>query len=235
MKRQEYVTVYCHRNSIEPYYGGEAYVAKLQVEKKFIGKFVKSKGAEDLQHWLDYYNFDDTRDLYERASKAKAIKEIIFEKPKVLDNLNIRSLLELAYNAMRMLEIIGMHKAAEEMYSGISNNKVNCYASGRNWIRGFIDVEVEKNNVITKLDGCVYAKIGKEKPLEIMLVTTTNEEMTENLEVVVYNAYNEWIEAVERDDEVGQIPLVDYIEMYMNRHYIHGQLFVKKGTEVEHD
>lgn len=232
----EYVTVYCHRNTIETYYQGGAYVAKLLVEKEFLERFIKDNDpSEYLQHWLDYYTFEDTKGLYRKAAEANVLHEKIFEKPKVIDNLNIRGTSEIAYNAVRMLEIIGKDELAAEVEEKLANPAmVKDYKASLEYIRQRIDIEIDSGYVINILGGCLYAKFGKDNPLEIILIPE-NEETADNVKNDVCDAYNEWIDAVVNDEEIGQTPLVDYIEEYIKQSGMKCQIFIKKGTVVERE
>lgn len=232
----EYITIYCHRNTIEPDYIGEAYVAKLLVEKGFLERFIKDNDpSEYLQHWLDYYTFEDTKSLYEKAVEANVLHEKVFEKPKVVDSLNIRGTSEIAYNAVRMLEIIGKDELAAEVEEKLANPAmVKDYRASLEYIRRYIDIEIDSGAVTNILGGCLYAKFGKDNPLEIILIPE-NEETADKVKNGICDAYNEWIAAVVNDEEIGQTPLVDYIEQYMGQLGMKCQIFIKKGTVVERE
>lgn len=232
----ECITVYCHRNTIEPYYHGDAYVSKLLVEKEFLERFIKDNDpSEYLQHWLDYYTFEDTKDLYDKAVGANVLHEVFFMKPKVIDNLNIRGTSELAYNAVRMLEIIGKSRMANDLEEKLANaDMIHDYRASLKYIRQHIDIEIDSGAVINILGDCLYAKFGKDNPLEIILIPE-NEEIADKVKNDVCDAYNEWIDAVVNDEEIGQTPLVDYIEEYIKQSGMKCQIFIKKGTVVERE
>lgn len=219
------VYVYTHRNTIETDYEGEQYIAKLLIDLDFMENYVK---GDTFRHWYDFYTFEDTKDLYVQASKAGAIQEIVYEKPKVVEDVNVRDFTDLAYNAMRMLEIIGESDKASEMYSRVTSN-TQLFCEGRQIIREYIDVELEKANISTKVDNFVYLMIKSEKPIEVVIVPG-KDEFFGNIETAIILAYDEWFDTKENHE----IPFpLDYIEQHMKKYNIDAEIFIKKNKEED--
>lgn len=227
------ISVYVFRNTIEKEYDGEEILAKLYVDKEWLKEYVSKHSDMKFEVWLDFYTCKDTMSLYELASKENVIHKIEYGKPVVYEDDAIRSLSDLAYRAMRMLEIIGKGEEGEELFNRMTSGKeVPTYLHGKKEISKYVDVVLLVEN-LTEIRKCNTIMIYSELNDFIdFMIYIYDSDYFEYAQVIVGIAYDEWFA---NSEEVGDSTLIDYISDRLKAKEIEFDVYWKReaGEEVE--
>jgi len=224
-KKKEAVWVYVYRDTVEPGYCGDDNIVRILVELDFMEQYVKETSQyKDFKNWNDYYTCDDTIDLYEKASSVGAIQKVEYETLMIVEDVSVRNINDLAYKALRIMEISGKPELGEKIYTEATDeSKVQEYTDARSVIRKYLEVAIKKENIESYVRQCICVKIKADNVIDFVVKIGRYEE-PEMVEALINIAYNEWFD---KNEEVGNIPLIDYIEKCLNKECVDCEIYMK--------
>lgn len=223
--------VYVYRDTIEKGYSGEDNLARVLVKKEWLEEYVKETSKyRDLSNWWDFYIADETVELYDKAKEAGAVLKVEYGKPAVIEKVTRREKMDLPYEAMRMLEIIGKPEEVSKMFSDV--NKLHMpysYSDVKEVIKRYVDVKLEtyKSNIRVGTSLNVYSVLN---PWIDFIVNVGAYADVEKTQEIIEHAFTEWFED---NDKVGDSTVMEYISEKLKAENIDFEIYVKMEEAEE--